>query len=210
MIQFITDGDSGNIIIDQVRKALAGGVRWIQLRMKDTTTDEIKSVASVVVPMCHETDATIIVDDHVELVEACGFDGVHLGKYDMNPHQARGILGADRIIGFTVNNAGDAMLAKTYPIDYVGVGPFRFTNTKKNLAGILGIDGISEIIKILGVEIPSVIIGGITVEDIAVVKSAGACGVAVSGAIAHAGDVQSAAETFIKTDIQDTILDNKY
>ncbi|WP_303339127.1 thiamine phosphate synthase [uncultured Duncaniella sp.] len=208
MIQFITDGNSVEVIIDQARKALAGGVRWIQLRMKDATPDEIKSVASVIVPMCHETEATVIVDDHVELVEACGFDGVHLGKCDMDPRKAREILGSDRIIGFTVNSADDAMLAKTYPIDYVGVGPFRFTSTKKKLAEILGIEGISEIIKILGREIPSVVIGGITVEDIAVVKSAGACGVAVSGAIAHAGDVQSAADTFVKTDIEGTILDN--
>lgn len=208
MIQFITDGNSVEVIIDQARKALAGGVRWIQLRMKDATPDEIKSVASVIVPMCHETEATVIVDDHVELVEACGFDGVHLGKCDMEPRKAREILGSDRIIGFTVNSADDAMLAKTYPIDYVGVGPFRFTSTKKKLAEILGIEGISEIIKILGREIPSVVIGGITVEDIAVVKSAGACGVAVSGAIAHAGDVQSAADTFVKTDIEGTILDN--
>ncbi len=208
MIQFITDGNSVEVIIDQARKALAGGVRWIQLRMKDATPDEIKSVASVIVPMCHETEATVIVDDHVELVEACGFDGVHLGKCDMDPRKAREILGSDRIIGFTVNSADDAMLAKTYPIDYVGVGPFRFTSTKKKLAEILGIEGISEIIKILGREIPSVVIGGITVEDIAVVKSAGACGVAVSGAIAHAGDVQSAADTFVKTDIEGTILHN--
>lgn len=208
MIQFITDGNSVEVSIDQARKALAGGVRWIQLRMKDATPDEIKSVASVIVPMCHETEATVIVDDHVELVEACGFDGVHLGKCDMDPRKAREILGSDRIIGFTVNSADDAMLAKTYPIDYVGVGPFRFTSTKKKLAEILGIEGISEIIKILGREIPSVVIGGITVEDIAVVKSAGACGVAVSGAIAHAGDVQSAADTFVKTDIEGTILDN--
>ncbi len=208
MIQFITDGNSVEVIIDQARKALAGGVRWIQLRMKDATPDEIKSVASVIVPMCHETEATVIVDDHVELVEACGFDGVHLGKCDMDPRKAREILGSDRIIGFTVNSADDAMLAKTYPIDYVGVGPFRFTSNKKKLAEILGIEGISEIIKILGREIPSVVIGGITVEDIAVVKSAGACGVAVSGAIAHAGDVQSAADTFVKTDIEGTILDN--
>ena len=208
MIQFITDGNSVEVIIDQARKALAGGVRWIQLRMKDATPDEIKSVASVIVPMCHEAEATVIVDDHVELVETCGFDGVHLGKCDMDPRKAREILGADMIIGFTVNSAGDAVLAKTYPIDYVGVGPFRFTSTKKKLAEILGIEGISEIIKILGREIPSVVIGGITVEDIAVVKSAGACGVAVSGAIAHAGDVQSAAETFVKTDIEGTILDN--
>lgn len=208
MIQFITDGNSVEVIIDQARKALAGGVRWIQLRMKDATPDEIKSVSSVIVPMCHETEATVIVDDHVELVEACGFDGVHLGKCDMDPRKAREILGSDRIIGFTVNSADDAMLAKTYPIDYVGVGPFRFTSTKKKLAEILGIEGISEIIKILGREIPSVVIGGITVEDIAVVKSAGACGVAVSGAIAHAGDVQSAADTFVKTDIEGTILDN--
>lgn len=62
MIQFITDGNSVEVIIDQARKALAGGVRWIQLRMKDATPDEIKSVASVIVPMCHETEATVIVD----------------------------------------------------------------------------------------------------------------------------------------------------
>lgn len=200
MIQFITDSNDAKEIIRQVRNALEGGIRWVQLRMKEAPVDAIRTVAAELIPLCRRFGATVIVDDHVALVNECGFDGVHLGKHDMNPCEARKILGSGMIIGYTVNNRDDALKAKTLPIDYVGLGPLRFTSTKKNLAPVLNVEGVRELISLIGAGLPVVVIGGIVASDIAILKNAGACGVAVSGAIAHAPDIRRSARTFVDND----------
>ena len=200
MIQFITDSNNPTVIEQQVSCALAGGIRWIQLRMKNASGNEISQTAQRIVPLCHDKNAKIIIDDHVELVRSCRFDGVHLGRNDMHPNTAREILGDDYIIGYTVNNENDAYNAKTMPINYVGIGPLRFTSTKQNLAPVLGISGVEKLIKIIGPDIPAVVIGGIGHTDIEAVKRVGAVGVAVSGAIAKADDMTAAAHIYAETD----------
>ena len=79
----------------------------------------------------------------------------------------------------------------------------RYTTTKKRLAPVLGLDGIISIFNTMeekGINIPVVVIGGIKVADIGPLISAGAWGVAVSGAIAHAGDIAEAARSFLAED----------
>ncbi len=201
MIQFITDGSDSDETLQQVEAALAGGIRWIQIRMKNASEEQIADVAIHAVHICRKANAVIIVDDHVELVKNCHFDGVHIGRNDMNPESARAILGPDYIIGFTVNNCEDAMLAIHLPIDYIGVGPLRHTATKKNLAPVLGIAGVSDILTITKATLPAVVIGGVTSDDIPALYKTGAAGVAVSGAIAHSSDMMAASRQFVSTDL---------
>jgi thiamine-phosphate pyrophosphorylase len=70
--------------------------------------------------------------------------------------------------------------------DYLGIGPFRFTTTKKNLSPVLGLEGYSSILsqmKEANIEIPVVAIGGITYEDIPAILHTGVNGIALSGTI---------------------------
>jgi len=201
MIQFITDGSDSDETLQQVEAALAGGIRWIQIRMKNASEEQIADVAVHAVQLCRKADAVIIVDDHVELVKKCHLNGVHIGHNDMNPESARAILGPDYIIGFTVNNREDAMRAIHLPVDYIGVGPLRHTVTKKNLAPVLGIAGVSDILAITKATLPAVVIGGVTSDDIPALYMTGAAGVAVSGAIAHTSDKIAAARQFVSTDL---------
>lgn len=206
-LQFITGSKTIDGTIAQARQALDGDCRWIQVRMKDAPVDTVRQALLRVAPLCAERRATLIVDDHVVLATLPGVDGVHLGQTDMPVAEARRILPADRIIGLTVNNMDHARKAIGLDIDYIGMGPWRFTTTKRNLAPVLGPDGIREIITYLrqnGCHVPVVAIGGLTPADAAQLPYSLADGMAVSGAISGAPDPIQATGEFLRA------INNKY
>lgn len=189
MIQFISHFTEQHTYLDSIRLALEGGIKWVQLRMKDATEDEIISVGTEVRRLCDQHSATFIIDDHVELVHKLKADGVHLGKNDMPIAEARNILGKDIIIGGTANTFEDIASHYQATANYIGCGPFRFTTTKKGLSPTLGLEGYRSIItkvKEAGINIPVVAIGGITAEDIPDIMQTGISGIALSGAILRA------------------------
>lgn len=202
MLQYISHFTPQIGYAEGIRMALEGGCRWIQLRMKDAPAEEIIACAEEVLPLCRRHGAKFLLDDHVELVRQLGADGVHLGKNDMPVNEARKILGPDIIIGGTANTIEDIIRLHKQGADYIGCGPFRFTTTKKNLSPILGLDGYKSIVlkmKELGIDLPIVAIGGITVEDIPAVMGTGVSGIALSGAILGAPDPVEMTARIIET-----------
>lgn len=202
MLQYISHFTPQISYAEGIRMALEGGCRWIQLRMKDAPAEEIIACAEEVLPLCRRHGAKFLLDDHVELVRQLGADGVHLGKNDMPVDEARKILGPDIIIGGTANTIEDIIRLHEQGADYIGCGPFRFTTTKKNLSPILGLDGYKSIVlkmKELGIDLPIVAIGGITVEDIPAVMGTGVSGIALSGAILGAPDPVEMTARIIET-----------
>ena len=188
---FITHPCDRYSIAEEVQMALEGGCKWIQLRLKDASDEEFRQTALELIPMCKEQEAFLVFDDRVELAIVMGVHGVHLGKDDMNPREAREIMGAEAVIGVTANTADGILPYKNVDVDYVGLGPFRHTTTKAKLAPVLGLEGYREIVKSVreaGVRLPIVAIGGITLEDIPALMETGINGVAVSGAIINAPD----------------------
>ena len=191
MIQFITHANERYDYLDGVRMALEGGCRWIQLRMKDASEEEVLKAAKSTRKLCRQYDAVFILDDYVELVERTGADGVHLGKDDMPIDEARRLLGKDKIIGGTANTFEDVKRIYSAGADYIGCGPFRFTTTKKKLSPILGLDGYRRIIEQMntyGINIPIIAIGGILLQDVSDIMQTRVSGVAVSGAILNANN----------------------
>lgn len=202
MLQYISHFTQQISYAEGIRMALEGGCRWIQLRMKDAPAEEIIACAEEVLPLCRRHGAKFLLNDHVELVRQLGADGVHLGKNDMPVDEARKILGPDSIIGGTANTIEDIIRLHKQGADYIGCGPFRFTTTKKNLSPILGLDGYKSIVlkmKELGIDLPIVAIGGITVEDIPAVMGTGVSGIALSGAILGAPDPVEMTARIIET-----------
>ncbi len=169
--------------------ALEGGCKWIQLRMKEAPLDEVEAVALQLKPMCRDHEAILVLDDHVELAKKLEVDGVHLGKTDMPVAEARQLLGEAFIIGGTANTFEDVEMHYRAGADYVGIGPFRFTTTKKNLSPVLGLEGYASILSDMekaGIKLPVVAIGGITYEDIPAILETGVNGIALSGTILNA------------------------
>lgn len=188
-LQFITHHTEKYTYYDSAKLALDGGCRWIQLRMKDIPVNEVEQEAIRIQTLCKEYGATFIIDDHVELVKKIHADGVHVGKNDMPVAQARELLGPGYIIGGTANTFEDIELHYKAGADYIGLGPFRFTTTKKNLSAILGLEGYRYIMgqmKEKEIHLPVVAIGGVTVNDIPEIMQTGVSGIALSGTILHA------------------------
>ena len=187
--QFITHETETVGYVEGARMALKGGCRWIQLRMKDASDDEVREAAAEIQPMCKAHDAIFLLDDRVELAKELKADGVHLGKNDMPVDEARRVLGEEFIIGGTANTFEDIEHLARQGADYIGCGPFRFTTTKKNLAPVIGIEGYRDIIekmKAAGIDLPVVAIGGITADDIDDILATGVRGIAVSGTVLRA------------------------
>lgn len=194
MLQFITNPSDRLTIEEQVKLAIQGGCRWIQLRMKDASDEEVAEMARKITPLCKETGTILVIDDRVEVVMQTKVHGVHLGKNDMDPAKAREYLGPHAIIGCTANTADDILALARLDIDYIGLGPFRFTTTKANLSPVIGLEGYRDIISTIrakGCELPVVAIGGITPEDIPALLETGVNGVAVSGAIINSPDPEA-------------------
>lgn len=191
MLQFITHPSDRYTIAEEVQMVLEGGCRWIQLRLKDATDEEFRQTALEIIPMCKEHEAFLVFDDRVELAMEMSVHGVHLGKFDMNPLVARETMGAEAIIGCTANTATDIKAFKGKDVDYIGLGPFRYTTTKSKLSPVLGLEGYADIIREIRaaeIELPVVAIGGITLDDIDDIMATGVNGVAMSGAIINAPD----------------------
>lgn len=182
---------------EQARRLCVGGARWVQLRMKLASPDEWLTTARDAVRVCHEFGAICVINDSVEIALASGADGVHLGKLDQEWRAARARLGFGKILGGTINDLADVQRAKAAGcLDYVGVGPWRFTANKKNLAPLLGVTGVGELIVALG-SLPAWIIGGIELGDLPEAHRAGAAGVAVSSALYRDGEIEGSVNAFL-------------
>ena len=191
MIQFISHYTDKIGYLDSILLALEGGCRWVQLRVKNATIDELRPMALEAQRMCREAGATFIIDDQVALVKEIGADGVHLGKNDMPVAEARKVLGPDFIIGGTANTFDDVRMHYEAGANYIGCGPFRFTTTKEKLSPVLGLEGYRSIVSQMreeGINLPIVAIGGITADDIPDIMKTGVTGIALSGTVLRAED----------------------
>lgn len=203
-VQFITNSSEKRTHLQSAEMALRGGCKWIQLRMKDYPECRKRETAVQVLELCKKCKSVLIIDDDVILAKEIGADGVHLGKKDTPVNEARRILGQGMIIGATANTFDDIVSAKQSGADYIGLGPLRFTKTKKGLSPVLGLNGYKEIIKRMeqsSIDIPVVAVGGITLNDVSSLIQAGVNGIAVSGAILNAKDGAKEMEAFLNITI---------
>lgn len=199
-LQYITHYNEELNYLDGAELALKGGCRWIQLRMKEASEVEYISVGQELKKLCSDYNATFILDDRVDLVETIGADGVHLGQIDMPVDQARRILGDKKIIGGTANTIEQIERLAELGADYIGCGPFRFTETKAKLAPTLGLEGYKRIVHQMherDIKLPIVAIGGIQLEDVPALLQSGIDGIAISGAILNTDDPAETTEKFI-------------
>ena len=185
-LQYISQGKTIEQQLYNIHQALDAGCDWIQMRFKNQTAKDSFALAEAVKFLCEEYLANFIVNDNLYLAQQIAADGVHLGLSDMKIDEARAILGSTKIIGGTANTFEDIVNHTKNGCDYIGLGPFRFTNTKEKLSPILGLSGYFEILEKLKknkIEIPVYAIGGITLKDLNPLIETGIHGIAVSGII---------------------------
>lgn len=199
-IQFITHCTEKYGYYESAKIALEGGIRWIQLRMKEASMNEIRKEAIRIRDLCKQYQALFFIDDHVELALELHADGVHLGQMDMPMKDVHKLVGKDLWIGGTANSFSHIQALDKEGADYVGLGPFRFTHTKNKLSPILGLDGIQEIIhqcQLHKIEFPIHVIGGIRKEDVQAILRSGVDGIAISSAILQADNPLEETKCFL-------------
>lgn len=190
-LHYISQASATNSHLIAIEKVLLAGGKWIQLRVKDQTEEEVLSLAIEAVALCKKHGAKLIVNDYPLVALKSGADGIHLGLDDMPIAAVRAIVGPEMIIGGTANTLAHMQLRTDEGADYIGLGPYRFTNTKKNLSPILGLQGYLSLMlqaKSAGINLPVIAIGGIEIADISALLEAGVHGVAVSGALTNHPD----------------------
>lgn len=211
MLQFITHPSDKMTILEEIENVVNGGCKWVQLRMKNAPREEIIEVATKAKDICKEHECILVIDDYVDIAKELALDGIHLGKNDMAPTEAREILGEEFIIGVTANTIDDIEAVRHLDIDYIGLGPFRFTQTKEKLSPVLGLNGYQDIItkkKASSINLPVVAIGGIKYEDVEDIMSTGVDGIAVSGGLINADDMTSETEKMIT--LLEKIVEQRY
>lgn len=177
----------------------AGDVACLQLRLKDgeapAADNAFRRAAEAVLPICHEHDVALLINDRPDLAVKLGADGVHIGQQDTPYEEARRLLGADRIVGVTCHNSRHlAMEAAEAGADYVAFGAFFPTSTKQPKFQAEP-DLVAWWHDLM--EIPCVAIGGITAENCPPLVRAGADFLAVSAGIwQHPGGPAAAVQAF--------------
>jgi thiamine-phosphate diphosphorylase len=178
-----------------VEAALAAGAPCIQLREKELGAGQILGIARRLRRLTRNRNALFVVNDRVDLALACHADGVHLGPDDLPVEEVRRIVPRDFLVGFSTDDPATATRAVDAGADYLGCGTVWPTGSKKDAGSAIGPDGLGAVAR--AVPVPVVGIGGITPERAALLRSTGAAGVAVIGAVMAAPDPGAAVRALL-------------
>ena len=191
---------------DLARRAIRGGADTIQFRQKRGGIQNKLVEARKVAAVCTDASIPLIVDDRIDVAQAVGADGVHLGQEDFPVDAARSILGSETTIGATATKPHQAVAAHEEGADYIGFGPVFPTTSKRNPKSVKGPEGLAAACD--AVPIPVIAIGGITHDRVRPALEAGAHGVAVLSAVATANDPEQATARF-RASIDGVLRDNE-
>ncbi len=178
-----------------VELALKGGVTLLQLREKNLCEEDFIKEAKLLSKLCHSYSVPLIINDNISVALASSADGVHLGSSDMPIKKARELLPRDFIIGATAKTPTNAKAAEMSGADYLGVGAIFPSPTKKDAVRIT-----KSTLKEISTEvlIPTVAIGGITLENLSELKGSGICGVAVVSALFSSENIEKTARELLE------------
>ena len=192
---FVTDsGLSKKGTLSDVAKVVEAGCRIVQYREKNKSTREMIEEAREIKKLCG--NAIFLVNDRVDVALAVDADGVHIGQDDMPFVIARKLLGIEKIIGLTVHNIEESLEAERMGADYLGLSPIFDTSTKSDAGMGCGVTMIRKVRDISA--LPIVSIGGINMENVAEVITAGSDSAAAISAVVCSDDVCKAAAGFIE------------
>ncbi len=186
-LQYISQGTTPNEHLINIEAALDAGIKLIQLRLKNISDVLYIDYANKAKELCDKYEALLIINDNATVAKHSHADALHLGLDDMNVLEARKII-PNKLIGGTANTLEHIQQRYAEKVDYIGLGPYQFTSTKKNLSPILGIEGYQNIIHEMKKEnltTPIYAIGGVELKDIEAIINTGVHGIAVSGLITH-------------------------
>ena len=191
MIIPATKDKTNEEILNIIEEALKGGTSIVQIREKTASTNDFYELALKVKEITRKYDVPLLINDRLDIAIAIDADGVHIGQDDMPAQRAREIMGEEKIIGVSAATIEEARKAEADGADYIGTGAVFPTATKDDAPSITK-DELSEITS--SISIPTVAIGGITLENAHELKDTGIAGFSVVSAIMRAENPKEASE----------------
>lgn len=170
--------------------AVAEGVRFVQLRMKDAPRDEVVRVGRRLRGIVRGSATRLIVNDDPVAAAEADADGVHLGQGDQPLAEARRLLGPGKLVGLSTHDEAQAARAAALSPDYIGVGPIWATPTKRVPDPVLGLERAARIVK--DASVWAVGIGGINPDRLPEVLAAGITNFAVVRHVCHSTNPRQA------------------
>jgi thiamine-phosphate pyrophosphorylase len=190
---------AGGATLRGLAQAVAdGGATLVQLRDKLGSTRRLVAQARDLKAVLAPRSIPLLVNDRVDVALAAAADGVHVGQDDMQPEDARRLLGPGAIIGLSIKTVAQAQAVPVGIVDYVCIGGVFTTTSKHNPEPPVGIEGLTSILTVIRGRAPRLPIGaiaGIDATNAAAVMAAGVDGIAVISALSLAADVSGAART---------------
>ncbi|WP_314295547.1 thiamine phosphate synthase [Fusobacterium periodonticum] len=196
-IYLVTDEKAcnGKDLYKCIEEAIKGGAGIVQLREKNISTKDLYEKALKVKEICKNYGALFIINDRLDIAQAVGADGVHLGQSDMPIEEARKILKDKFLIGATARNIEEAKKVELSGADYIGSGAIFGTNTKDN-AKKLEMEELKKIVA--SVKIPVFAIGGININNVDGLKNIGLQGICAVSGILSEKDCKKAVDIMLK------------
>ena len=183
--------------LDLGRAFLDGGARILQLRSKDLPSGALLDLTVSLVTMADEYDASVIVNDRVDIARLSNASGVHVGQEDLPPSVARDQLGAAAIVGYSTHSVAQVEAALREPVSYVAVGPVFGTATKDTGYSAVGLELVVSAARLAG-SIPIVAIGGVTLANARSAIDSGAAAVAVISGLCAGGDPEARVKEYLR------------
>ncbi|MHB1677257.1 MAG: thiamine phosphate synthase [Sulfuriferula sp.] len=189
-------------LLASVAAALQGGASAVQYRDKSGDAGRQHEQASELLLLCQRKNVPLIINDSLRLADLVGADGVHLGRDDGSVHEARIILGHDKIIGVSCYQSLTlALAAQAAGADYVAFGSF-FPSVTKPGAMRAELALLRQAARVI--HRPIVAIGGVTLQNAESLIMAGADAVAVISALFDSDNVADVAWQFTDLFIDET------
>ena len=174
-----------------IEDAIKSGVTMVQLREKNTDGKEFLEKAIKLRELTNKYNVTFVINDRIDIAMLVDADGVHIGQSDIDAVSARKLLGDNKIIGVSARNLQEAKIAKENGADYLGIGAMFSTSTKSD-AKLVSFNTLEEIIK--EVNLPFVLIGGITLDNVKKLKHFKPDGYALVSGILGTDDISKRVE----------------
>ena len=175
---------------EAVEQAVIGGCTMVQLREKEILSLDFYVLASEMKKITDRYGIPLIINDRMDIAMAVGAAGIHIGQKDIPADIARKVIGKDMLLGVSAVSAAEAVNAAKAGADYLGVGAMFPTRTKPD-AGFVSMEELGRIRK--AVDIPIVVIGGISKENAMLFQPMGIDGLAVVSAVIAQPDIRKSA-----------------
>lgn len=175
---------------EAVEQAVIGGCTMVQLREKEILSLDFYVLASEMKKITDRYGIPLIINDRIDIAMAVGAAGVHIGQKDIPADIARKVIGKDMLLGVSAVSVAEAVNAAKAGADYLGVGAMFPTGTKPD-AGFVSMEELGRIRK--AVDIPIVVIGGISKENAMLFQPMGIDGLAVVSAVIAQPDIKKSA-----------------